>query len=170
MQSMRRQFVLPCCSAMFGPDVVPLHHRYYFPQDRAWRVSISKDSGAYAVDKKTICPTVLFCNAWPRCCAPSSPILFSARSSVVSVYIEGQWWICSRWEDNLSYRVVLQCVTQILCPFITDIIFRKIECGECLYRRIVVNMQSIRRQFVLPCFSSMLGPDVVLLQHEYYCR
>ncbi len=88
MQWIRRQFVLRCCFAMLEPDVVPLHHRYYFPRDRACWVSISNDSGEYAVDKKTICPTVLFCNSWLRCCAPLAPILFTLRSSVVDIYIK----------------------------------------------------------------------------------
>jgi hypothetical protein len=133
MQSIRRQVVLPYCSAMLEPDVVPLHRRYCYRQDWAWSVSIFNDNDGYAVDKKTSCLTVLLCNAWARCCAPSSPILFLQRSSVVSVYIERQWWICSRYVDKLSYRVVVQCFCQMLCPFSTDIVPHKIERGECLY-------------------------------------
>ena len=31
--------------------------------------------------------TVLFCNAYDKCRAPSLPILFRERSSIVSVYV-----------------------------------------------------------------------------------
>ncbi len=88
MQSIRRQFVLPCCSAMLDPDVVPLHPRYGSHQGWTWWVSILNDSDEYVVDKKRICSTVLFSNAWARYCAPAAPISFQLRSSVMSVYIE----------------------------------------------------------------------------------
>jgi hypothetical protein len=55
----------------------------------------------------------------------------------------------------------------MLCPFSTDIVPPKIESGECLYWSIMVCMQSIRRQIVLPCCCGVLEPDVVLLQHRY---
>jgi hypothetical protein len=48
-------------------------------------VSVLKDNGEYVVEKKNTSLTVLFCKAWARCCAPSSPIWFSQRLSVVSV-------------------------------------------------------------------------------------
>ncbi len=88
MQLIRRQVVLPCCSVMLEPDVVLLQHRYCSGQDWVWWASILNDNGGYAVDEKTSCLTALFCNAWVRCCAPSAPILFHKRLSVVSVYIE----------------------------------------------------------------------------------
>jgi hypothetical protein len=134
MQSIRRQVVLPCCCVVLEPDVVPLHHRYCYPQDREWWVSILINNGGYAVDQKkvilpcfcvvlepdvvplhhryccgkdwewwvsilidngryevhqkTSCLTVLLCSAWARCCAPSSPILFQWRLSVVNVYMK----------------------------------------------------------------------------------
>ncbi len=63
MQSIERQFVLPCFFAMLGPNVAPLHHRYCYAEDGAWLVSIFNDNDGYAVDKNTICLTLLFCNA-----------------------------------------------------------------------------------------------------------
>jgi hypothetical protein len=88
MQSIRRQVVLPCCCAVLEPDVVPLQHRYCLTKDWEWWVSILIDNSGYAVDQKTSCLTVLLCSAWARCCAPSAPILFELRLSVVSVYME----------------------------------------------------------------------------------
>jgi hypothetical protein len=58
----------------------------------------------------------------------------------------------------------------MLCPFSTDIVPAKIERGECLYWSIMADMQSIRRQVVLPCCCVVLEPDVVPLQHRYCSR
>ncbi len=55
----RKQVVLPYCSAMLEPDIVPLQHRYRSGQDRASLVSILNENSEYAVDKKTSCLTVL---------------------------------------------------------------------------------------------------------------
>jgi hypothetical protein len=52
-------------------------------------------------------------------------------------------------------------------PFITDFVVLKIEVCECLYSNIMVNIQSIERELVLPYFSVMLEPDVVHLHHRY---
>ncbi len=132
-------------------------------------MSISIDNGVYAVDQKTNCLTVLLCSAWARCCVPSAPILFPYRLRVVSVYIDRQWYICSRSEDKLSYRVIVQCLSQMLCPFSTDFVPLKIESGERLYWSIMLYMQLTRKQIVLPCCCAMLGTDVVPLQHRYCC-
>ncbi len=61
----------------------------------------------------------------------------------------------------------MQWLSQILCPFSTDIVHAKIESGECLYWSIMVYMQSIRIEVMLPCYCAVLEPDVVLLQHQY---
>jgi hypothetical protein len=167
MQSIRRQVVLLCCCAVLEQDVVPLHYRYCWSEDWEWWVSILIGNGVYAVDQKTSCLTVLLRSAWARCCAPSALILFPKSSRVVSVYIDWQWCICSRSEDKLSYCVVVQCLSQMLCPFSTDIVLRKFESSECLYWSIIVYMQSIRRQVVLPCCCVVLEPDVVPRQHRY---
>jgi hypothetical protein len=90
MQSKRRQVILPCCCAVLQPDVVPLQHRYCSPKDWECWVSILINNGVYALEEKTSCLTVLLCSAWARCCAPSSPILFSERLRVLSVYIKTQ--------------------------------------------------------------------------------
>jgi hypothetical protein len=139
-QSIKKQVVLPCCSATLEQDIVPLYHRYCSPQDWEWWVSILIDNNAYTVDQKTSCLTVFFWSTWARCCAPSALILFELRSRVVSVYIDRYWWICSRLGDKLSYRVVLQCLSQMLCPFITNIVPLQIESGECLYWSILVDI------------------------------
>jgi hypothetical protein len=151
-------------------DVVPLHHRYCSRQDWEWWVSILIDNGVYAVDQKTSCLTVLLCSGWASCCAPSASILFPPRSSLVSVYINRYWYICNRSEDKMSYCVVVQYLSQMLCSFSTNIVRGKIESDECLYWSIMVYMQSIRRQVVLLCCCAVLEPDVVLLQHRYCCR
>ncbi len=143
--------------------VFQIENQYCSRKDREWWVSILIVNGVYAVDQKTRCLTVLLCNAWARCCAPLAPILFQLRLRVVSVYIDRKWWICSRREDKLSYCVVVQCLSQMLCPFSTDSVPLKIESGECLYWSIMVDMQSIKRQVVLPCCCAVLEPDVVPL-------
>jgi hypothetical protein len=167
MQSIRRQVVLLYCCAVLEPDVVPLHRRFRSHQDWEWWVSILIDNGEYAVHQKTNCLTVLLWSAWARCCAPLAPILFTRRSRVVIVYTDREWYICRQSEDKLFYRVVVHCFSQMLCPFITDPVSTKIESGECLHWSIMVNMQSIRRQVVLPCCCAVLEPDVVPLYHRY---
>jgi hypothetical protein len=132
MQSIRRQIVLPCCCAVIEPDIVPLQHWYCSYKDWERWVSILIDNGEYGVDQKTNCLTVLLCSAWARWCAPLAPILFTRRSRVVIVYTDREWCICRQSEDKLSYRVVVQCLSQMLCPFITDPVPTKIESGECL--------------------------------------
>jgi hypothetical protein len=167
IQSIRRQVVLPYCCVVLEPDVVLLHHRYCSSQDWEWWVSILVDNGVYAVNQETSCHTVLLCSAWARCCAPSAPILFQSRLRVVSVYIGRQWRICSQSGDKLSYRVVVQYLSQMLCPFITDIVLAKIESDQCLYWSIMAYIESIRRQVVLLCCCAVLEPDVVPLHHRY---
>jgi hypothetical protein len=46
--------------------------------------------------------------------------------------------LCSRTEDKLSYPVVVQCLSQMLCSFSTDFVVIKTESGECLYWSIMV--------------------------------
>jgi hypothetical protein len=140
-----------------------VEHPYCFRKDREWWVSILINNGIYAVDQKTSCLTVLFRSAWARCCAPSAPILLSWRSRVVSVYIDRYWSLCSWSDEKLPYRVLLQCLSQMLCSFIIDLVVAKIESGECLHWRLIVDMQLIRRQVILPCSSAVLEPDAVLL-------
>jgi hypothetical protein len=54
----------------------------------------------------------------------------------------------------------------MLCPFSTDIVWPKIKSGEYLYWSVMMDMQLIRRQVVLPCCCVVLEPDVVPLQHR----
>ncbi len=107
-----------------------------------------------------------------------SSIKYNAQFSPITTFIfidffpqTVQWarssLICSRREDKLSYGVVVQCLSQMLCPFSTDIVPPKIESVECLYLSIMVYMQSKRRQVILPCCCAVLEPDVVPLQHRY---
>ncbi len=144
-QSTRRQIVLPCCSAMLEPNVVPLRAEFRSCEDGAWWVSILNSNGESAVNKEKNCRTLLFCNAWARCCAPSWLIRFMWRSSVMSVYIERYWWISSRQEDKLSYCVILQCVSKMLCSFVTNFVPVKIERGKCLNWIAMLNLQWINR-------------------------
>jgi hypothetical protein len=50
-------------------------------------VSVSKYDGVNESNKQLTKLTVFLRNASARCSAPFSPILFSSRSSVVSVYM-----------------------------------------------------------------------------------
>jgi hypothetical protein len=138
MQLIRRQVALPCCFAVLEPDVVLLQHQYCSHKDREQWVSILIGNGVYAIAEKKSCLTVFFFSAWARCCAPSSPILFDERWRVVSVYFDRSWWICHRWEDKLSYRIVVQCLSQMLCSYSTDMGPTKIESSECLYWSLMV--------------------------------
>ncbi len=81
-----------------------------------------------------------------------------------------------RWK--LTYRSVLIpnfveqmifFIENLFSKEIIDIVYPKIEGGECLYWSIMVYTQSIRRQVVLPCCWAVLEPDVVPLQHRYSC-
>ncbi len=58
-------------------------------------------------------------------------------------------------------------IEKLLSYYTTDIVQTKTEPGECLYSRIMVDTQSIRRQVVLPCCCAVLVPDVVPLHHRY---
>ena len=50
-------------------------------------------------------------------------------------------WKREEWDDGdnmkkwWSHCIVLQCFTQILCTFVSDLIALKVECSECLYER-----------------------------------
>jgi hypothetical protein len=55
----------------------------------------------------------------------------------------------------------------MLSPFSTDNVPVKIKSGECLYWSIMVCMQSIKREVLLPCCCAVLERDVVPLQHRY---
>jgi hypothetical protein len=80
----------------------------------------------------------------------------------MSVYIDREWCIWSRSEDKLSHRVVVQSLSQMLCPFSTDIVPCKIESDECLYWSIMVYMQSsedkLSYRIVVQCLGQMLCP------------
>jgi hypothetical protein len=47
--------------------------------------------------------------------------------------LNDKWCICIQSEDRLCYGVVVQCLSHMLCSFITDIVSLKIKSGECLY-------------------------------------
>jgi hypothetical protein len=88
MQLIKRQVVLPCCSAVLELDAVPLHHQSCFRQDREWWVSILIDISHYAVDQTKRCLTMFFCSIWATGCANLSPILLPERLRTVSVYMK----------------------------------------------------------------------------------
>jgi hypothetical protein len=107
MWSIRRKVILPCYSVMHEPNVVLLQHRYRCTEDTVWWESMFKDNCRYVTDEERTCLTLLFCNAWARCFAPSEPILFVRRFKHVSVCNERQSIICDRWGENLFYHVTL---------------------------------------------------------------
>jgi hypothetical protein len=77
----------------------------------------------------------------PCCCAVLQPDIvllqhlfccYQDRERWVSIMIDNGV-LCGRTEDKLSYRVVVQRLSQMLCSFSIDIVATKIESGECLY-------------------------------------
>jgi hypothetical protein len=73
---------------MHEPDVVPLQQRYCSVQYSAWSVSVLKYNNEDVIDEERTSLTVLRSNACAICCAPSAPISFQQRFSVMSVCIE----------------------------------------------------------------------------------
>jgi hypothetical protein len=110
----------------------------------------------------------------PCCCAVLEPDVVPLHHRYCSRQ-EWAWWVsilidngvCSRSKDKLCYSVVVQYLSQMLCPFSTDLVPLKIKSVECLYWSIMVCMQSIKRQVVLPCCCAVLEPDAVPLHHRY---
>ena len=49
--------------------------------------------------------------------------------------------------ENLSYRIILQCITQMLSAFGIDFVALQIERYQCL---IIVNMREMIKELVLP--------------------
>jgi hypothetical protein len=130
-------------------------------------VSILTNNGEYGINEQISSLTLLFCSAWARCCAPSSPILFPLRPSVMSVYIEEKYWRWNWLADNLYYCVIFQCSSEMLCTIITDIVPIKVECSQCLYSRTKLKIECIRKEVVLLCYFAVLQRDIVHLHHRY---
>ena len=60
-----------------------------------------KDNSMWEVRQLVVFLTLFDCNASARCWAPSSPISFSFRSSVVSVWGAESTMVCERWDQSL---------------------------------------------------------------------
>jgi hypothetical protein len=73
---------------MHYPNIVLLHRRFGSLQDASMSVSVSMENVEYVIGEQRSCLTMLVCNALPKYCAPSLPILFRERASLVTVCIE----------------------------------------------------------------------------------
>jgi len=114
--------------------------KYCAPSSSIWfhsRCSIVsaciEESYEYVIDEYRTYLTLFVSNALLKYFVPSLLILFRLRSSIVSVYHEWGWWTCNQWVDKFSHCVRLQCITQVLCCFVADIVWRKIQASDCLY-------------------------------------
>jgi hypothetical protein len=58
-------------------------------------------------------------------------------------------------------------MSQVLYSCITDIVLRKLQCGECLYWNITVDMWRMRRESLLPHCFVVHVPSIVLLHHRH---
>lgn len=122
MQWIRRSVVSLYCSVMLERCALHLHPQFRCLQDQEWLVSmlIKRIMRLYTVDQKISCITVLLCSALASSCAPSPRTLLFWRSRVVSVYNYQKYCMCSWSEETLSYCVLVQYLSEILCSFITD--------------------------------------------------
>jgi len=81
--------MLLCCVVMLEQDVEHLQLQSCYRKDWVVWVSNERSSSDVWYKWKGSCNvTVLCCNAWARCRAPSAPIECRERSSRVSVYEE----------------------------------------------------------------------------------
>jgi hypothetical protein len=105
---------------------------------------MENDNRENAVTDERTWLTVLFCNALAKYCAPSAPIELLRRFSVMSVYIQQWKWQCDVGVHNVTYSIIVQCIGQILYPFITDLIIHNIQRYECLCWILIVKMRCER--------------------------
>ena len=95
------------CFSRHQQDVSPQHLQFHYDQGSGFWVSTCREKDEYEIDENTMRITELFLNASARCSAPTFPIWLSPRSSVVSVYVQRDWWIEGKWKSDEYHRVIL---------------------------------------------------------------
>ncbi len=130
---MNDKIISPCSFAMHYSNTVLLHRQFGSIQGAASSVPVLNENYEYLIDEYRSYVTLFVSNALLKYFVPSLLILFRLRSSIVSVYHEWGWWTCNQWVDKFSHCVRLQCITQVLCCFVADIVWRKIQVSDCLY-------------------------------------
>jgi hypothetical protein len=69
----------------------------------------------YEIDEERMRVTVLFRNASPRCCAPTSPISLYRRSSVVSVCVKKWRCVSEINEERMGVTVLFRNASARCC-------------------------------------------------------
>jgi hypothetical protein len=70
-------------------------------------VCVKKWRCVYEIDEERMKVTVLFCNAFARCCAPTAPVLLPLRCSVVTVCVKKWRCVYEIDEDRIKcHRVI----------------------------------------------------------------
>ena len=122
--------------------------------------------------------TVLFRNASARCCAPSHPISFSRRFSVVSVCMKKCRWVCvlSRWRER---EWGLQCCFVMHHPDVLLLFFWCHCRGDLVWWVSVWKSadgytywldEKREREWELRCCFVTHQPDIVLLFLQRCCE
>jgi hypothetical protein len=104
-------------------------------------VSASEINHATNTDKRRKIFTILFVRRSARYLAPLSPIAFSARASSVIVCLKKKRYEGGMEKKNHIYRIIFQCISQILRTFITDVVVCKVECNECLFLKVKMQLR-----------------------------
>jgi hypothetical protein len=129
LRKMKRKWAVLDWSSILQPDTLLLLEGYCSTRGRCLLVSVHKWANAVSEkgEERMKC-TWLIINASAKYFAPSSLMLFSVRLMIVSVYRwmrECRFW--ERWRANEVYLINLQCFSQILCSFVTNLVSRKAD-------------------------------------------
>ena len=125
--------VQPEWVSMHHWDIVLPHRRSCYVQGQVWSVSAKNERINFVPDQSRSSPTWPIIKASLRHRAPSSPIRFTLRSSVVNVYREGLCQLDQRREELLSYSIDLQCIGEITDSNRNNIVQTQIDCFERLW-------------------------------------
>jgi hypothetical protein len=110
-------------------------------------VSLQESAGANERDDERMKLTALFRKAFARYWITWAPMSLLSRFSVVSVFV-GKW-ICKwkRWRKNETHYVISESIRQMFGPIITDAIAVEVQCGECLCRKVQMQMKEMTREW-----------------------
>lgn len=66
-----------------------------------------------------------------------------------------------RWDENEDHSVISYCISQMLYSFLSNLIPREMQCGECLYKKLQMGIWNAwgeikKNRISCQCTSQML--------------
>lgn len=143
-----------------------LHGQAGSRQDLASSVSGWNEENEWSTQIFASSLTAFTFNALAKCCTPLQRIRLHPSTNFVSAYLKYSRQTINRDVQKLSYRIYLQCASQMLCSFMSDAIVPQTKRCECL-REMEMGIEWSRSIDAVLLYSLAIHLlNIVLLRHR----